>query len=300
MFVPLSLQPMNILLDGDGTAMLIDFGVSRERDPRHSYFNTKAGGTPAYMAPEMFNGDRFSEKVDVYALACILWECVSREMLWGGETNFGVIVYSVSINEDRPRIPASCPEPLARLIARCWHTDARLRPSCYEISMKLQGMIDREEARLADGLQAARPSVQEQQQQPTAQTAATAAVSQTPSDQPSSSHIHSSTFLPLPPSLPRQGSTPTSPAPQLQARPPALYATPPKMRSQRPPSQLQPAHRGPPAPGNPDSLRRAVSEQPLSPQMSMGSAWDMVKRAQSVHDEQGGTSPSGQRPSARR
>uniref|UniRef100_A0A061QQN4 Mitogen-activated protein kinase kinase kinase 7 n=2 Tax=Tetraselmis sp. GSL018 TaxID=582737 RepID=A0A061QQN4_9CHLO len=143
------LKPMNILLDSDGTAMLIDFGVSRERDPKNSYFNTKAGGTPAYMAPEMFTGDKFSEKVDVYALACILCECLSRQSPWGTNSNFGAIVYAVSIMDERPEIPESCPERLQRLIGRCWDRNPHARPSCYEVLHKLRAMIAAEEARLA-------------------------------------------------------------------------------------------------------------------------------------------------------
>lgn len=141
-------QPMNILLDSDGTAMLIDFGVSRERDPAHSYFNTRAGGTPAYMAPEMFNGDKFDEKVDVFALACILCECMSCQSPWDGATNFGMIVYTVSIMDERPDIPEDCPDRMRRLINRCWEKDPHGRPSCYEIAHKLKAMIRTEEARI--------------------------------------------------------------------------------------------------------------------------------------------------------
>merc|ERR550532_1152562 len=50
------LKPANILIGADGTAKLIDFGLSRGKDPYVSYISTEAGGTPNYMPPEMFNG----------------------------------------------------------------------------------------------------------------------------------------------------------------------------------------------------------------------------------------------------
>mmetsp|Transcript_4586 Transcript_4586/g.11781 ORF Transcript_4586/g.11781 Transcript_4586/m.11781 type:complete len:425 (+) Transcript_4586:1281-2555(+) len=154
------LKPMNILLDSDGTAMLIDFGVSRERDPQASYFSTKAGGTAAYMAPEMFTGSKFTEKVDVYALGCVLCEALARQAPWAGQTNFGVIVYHVSVVGERPPLPPGCPRRLGRLISRCWAADPHARPSCYEVMHKLGAMIAAEEAALTDGGRTAPPQLE--------------------------------------------------------------------------------------------------------------------------------------------
>lgn len=49
----------NVLLDRTGRAKLADFGISRFKDPHRSFLNvTQQGGTPQYMAPELFNGSR--------------------------------------------------------------------------------------------------------------------------------------------------------------------------------------------------------------------------------------------------
>ena len=50
--------------------------------------NDSAGGTPVYMAPEQFNGSYLDEKVDVYALGCILNECLTRRRPWDSAPNF--------------------------------------------------------------------------------------------------------------------------------------------------------------------------------------------------------------------
>jgi serine/threonine protein kinase len=44
---------------------------------------THQGGTPNYMAPELFNGARVDEAADVYSLGCILYECVARKRPFG-------------------------------------------------------------------------------------------------------------------------------------------------------------------------------------------------------------------------
>eukprot|EP00878_Enallax_costatus_P017550 GHUV01018437.1.p1 GENE.GHUV01018437.1~~GHUV01018437.1.p1 ORF type:complete len:345 (+),score=78.36 GHUV01018437.1:609-1643(+) len=74
------LKPHNVLLDKDGRAAIADFGISRFKDPCRSHLSiTHQGGTPNYMAPELFNGRRVSEAADVYSLGCILYECLARK-----------------------------------------------------------------------------------------------------------------------------------------------------------------------------------------------------------------------------
>eukprot|EP00775_Hariotina_reticulata_P007323 gene7323-7535_t len=78
------LKPQNVLLDGSGRAKLADFGISRFKDPHRSYLSvTHQGGTPNYMAPELFNGTRVDEAADVYSLGCILYECLTRRQPFG-------------------------------------------------------------------------------------------------------------------------------------------------------------------------------------------------------------------------
>lgn len=61
------------------TARVSSSGCLRFKDPHRSYLSvTHQGGTPNYMAPELFNGSRVDEKADVYSMGCILYECVAR------------------------------------------------------------------------------------------------------------------------------------------------------------------------------------------------------------------------------
>ncbi|PSC71845.1 serine threonine kinase [Micractinium conductrix] len=139
------LKPQNILLDAQGHAKLADFGISRVKDPTKSYLSqvTNDNGTPMYMAPEQFVGGRVDEKVDVFALGVILNECFTRRQPWR-EAHLFQIVLKVAINGERPWMDPDTPEPLRRLITKCWHQDPRARPSCAEVARMAAYMIQEE------------------------------------------------------------------------------------------------------------------------------------------------------------
>ena len=69
------LKPDNILFNAKGEAVLADFGIAAILSSAHT---REAGdaGTPAYMAPEMFEG-KVSTKSDQYALGCIAYELLT-------------------------------------------------------------------------------------------------------------------------------------------------------------------------------------------------------------------------------
>jgi hypothetical protein len=147
------LKPQNVLLDTDGRAKLADFGISRIKDPTKSYFSqvTAENGTPMYMAPESMNGTRVDEKVDVYALGVILNEAWTRRQPWKDSAHFFQIILKVAINGERPWVDPDCPEPLKRLITKCWHQDPRQRPSCADV-MRLTDLLIQDELRKYDQL----------------------------------------------------------------------------------------------------------------------------------------------------
>ena len=135
------LKPQNILVDVRGNYKVADFGIARFKSG--TYLATTEGtGTPAYMAPELFGPDNICEKVDVYSLGVVLWECLTGRIPWKElEVPFQIVML-VGVEHRRLAIPADCPEQLRRLIERCWDKDPRRRPSCAELERKTRLLLE--------------------------------------------------------------------------------------------------------------------------------------------------------------
>ena len=126
------LKSQNILLDRNCRAQVCDFGIAKFKE--RTFLTThKAGGTPAYMAPEMFEGSsEISEKCDVFSFAVILWEMATVQVPWEGATPMQVI-FAVGVQKQRLPFPLNCPAALQRLVERCWAADPCARPGFPEI-----------------------------------------------------------------------------------------------------------------------------------------------------------------------
>ena len=138
------LKPQNILLGRNFRAQVCDFGIAKFKERTFLTTLKAQAGTPAYMAPEMFEGScEISEKCDVYSFAVILWEMAAAEVPWDGATPMQVI-FAVGVQRQRLPLPPSCPAALLQLIERCWAADPRVRPGFHEILQSL--LVERRRA----------------------------------------------------------------------------------------------------------------------------------------------------------
>jgi serine/threonine-protein kinase len=83
------LKPGNILFDSNDRAKISDLGFAKALQSDSSMSLSMSGGmigTPAYMAPEVWRGNLASVRSDLYSLGCILYEMLTGEVLFEGET----------------------------------------------------------------------------------------------------------------------------------------------------------------------------------------------------------------------
>ena len=118
------IKPENILLD-EGHALIADFGVARAVSEAADTQLTEAGllvGTPSYMSPEQASEEPVDGRSDIYGLACVLFELVTGETPFAGQTPLRVLARRLT--EPAPRLssrgisaPARLEEALARALA---------------------------------------------------------------------------------------------------------------------------------------------------------------------------------------
>ena len=122
------IKPANILLrDGDGAAKIADFGVARLPSSQLTRSGT-AVGSPAYMSPEQIRGGQIDGRSDLFALACILYECLCGRRPFAGD-DLTQIAYAVAHAEPEPitRLVPGLPAGLDRFFARAFAKDPALR-----------------------------------------------------------------------------------------------------------------------------------------------------------------------------
>ncbi len=117
-------KPSNILLDKDDFAYLIDFGIARALEETRLTSTGNAIGTFHYMAPERL-GDHPSDdaRADIYALACVLYECLTGQPPFAGASMGGLVAAHLHTpppqpSTTQPNVPAQFDEVIATGMAK--------------------------------------------------------------------------------------------------------------------------------------------------------------------------------------
>jgi serine/threonine protein kinase len=110
-------KPSNILLADNDFAYLIDFGIARAAGDTALTSEGSTIGTWAYMAPERFRDGDIEPSSDIYALACVLYQCLTGELPFPGSTLEQVAVSHMVMPPPKPsKDRATIPTAMDRVI----------------------------------------------------------------------------------------------------------------------------------------------------------------------------------------
>ncbi|NRB39294.1 MAG: serine/threonine protein kinase [Pseudomonadales bacterium] len=88
------IKPDNILFRADGSAVLTDFGISRDLSDKSS--DHIISGTPHYMSPEQAQGEHLGPGSDIYSLGVLLYELLTGKLPYTGADAIAVAIKHVS------------------------------------------------------------------------------------------------------------------------------------------------------------------------------------------------------------
>ena len=124
------LKPENIMVDAEDRIKLIDFGIASNVGARRLTFAklSQTMGTPDYISPEQVKGKRGDARSDLYALGAMLYEMVTGEVPFRGETPLVIMNDRLLNNPVPPREidPAISPQ-LQEIIYRALERDPKKR-----------------------------------------------------------------------------------------------------------------------------------------------------------------------------
>lgn len=103
-FVHRDIKPENIMFREDGSPVILDFGIAKQKNANNRMTQTGTiVGTTAYMSPEQAQGIELDERSDVYSLGIMFYEMLTGRTPFIGESSVAVLLKHV--NEPAPPLP---------------------------------------------------------------------------------------------------------------------------------------------------------------------------------------------------
>lgn len=135
-------KPHNVLVGKEDQVFVSDFGLATSFETAKMGM-TRSGafvGTPRYMAPEQVEGGTIDHRSDLYSLGLVIYEMVTGELPFSGESTWQVMYQRVKEKPKDPKlIKPDLPDWVSRIVMHCLERDPALR---YQSAREILADID--------------------------------------------------------------------------------------------------------------------------------------------------------------
>jgi serine/threonine-protein kinase len=143
------IKPANIMLDLNGQAILMDFGIAKMVGAQKHTATGAVIGTAMYMSPEQIRSERFDHRTDIYSSGVVLFEMIDGSPPFASDSTMGLMM--LHLNEPTPDLrqkQPDAPEDLVRLVEKAmakepaerFQSAAEMAAALRKVQANLQGL----------------------------------------------------------------------------------------------------------------------------------------------------------------